>query len=139
MAAGLGLEDRVFFVDTGKLVPLLEKAISVTAINSTACHQALRRGIPTLVLGDAVYNHPEIAPRMRPADFFRLRPCGDRRQYDRLVKLMRRTCQVNGGFYGGEARRTVIGPLCDMLIDGGVALSAFVRSRDEGRQARAAS
>ena len=68
-----GLEQRVFFVETGKMVPLLEQALSATAINSTACHQALLRGIPTMVLGRAVFNHQQIVPRMRLADFFRLR------------------------------------------------------------------
>ncbi len=123
-----GLADRIFFVETGKLVPMLERAISVTAINSTACHQALRRGIPTLVLGKAVYNHPEIAPQMRLADFFRLRPCGDKTQYARLVKLMRQTCQVNGGFYGAQARRTVVGPLCEVLLKGSVPLESFIKT-----------
>ncbi len=138
-AEARGLAGRIFFVDSGKLVPLLERAISVTAINSTACHQALRRGIPTLVLGKAVYNHPEIAPQMRLADFFRLRPCGDRAQYGRLVKLMRQTCQVNGGFYGEQARRTVVGPLCDVLLKGSVPLEAFVRSGRSRTQTTSAS
>lgn len=123
-----GLGDRVFFVDTGKLVPLLHEAISVAAVNSTACHQSLRRGIPTLVLGKAVYNHPEIVPHMRLADFFRLRPVGTRKHYERLVKLLRLTCQVNGSYYGKTGRRIALGPLCDMLVNGGVPLEAFLKS-----------
>jgi capsular polysaccharide export protein len=127
-AARHGLGDRVFFVDTGKLVPLLHEAISVTAVNSTACHQSLRRGIATLVLGKAVYNHPEIVPRMRLADFFRMRPVGRREHYERLVKLLRLTCQVNGSYYGKAGRKVALGPLCNMLIDGGVPLDAFLKS-----------
>ena len=127
-AAKCGLADRVFFIDTGKLVPLLHNAISVTAVNSTACHQSLRRGIPTLVLGKAVYNHPEIVPHMRLADFFRLRPVGRREHYERLVKLLRLTCQVYGSYYGKAGRRIALGPLCDMLIDGAMPLEAFLKS-----------
>jgi capsular polysaccharide export protein len=113
-----GLEGRVFFVETGKLVPLLDKSISATAINSTACHQALLRGIPTLVLGKAVFNHPQIVSRMRLADFFRLRPCKNRANYDKLVSLMRQTCQFNGGFYTEEGRRILLPTLVRALVEG---------------------
>lgn len=113
-----GLEGRVFFVETGKLVPLLEKSVSATAINSTACHQALLRGIPTLVMGKAVFNHPQIVARMRLADFFRLRPCKSRAEYDKLIGLMRRTCQFNGGFYSAEGRRILIPNLSRALVEG---------------------
>lgn len=111
----LKLEGRVFFVETGKLVPLLEKSVSVTAVNSTACHQALRRGIPTMVLGKAVFNHPQIVPRMRLAAFFRARPHKDIRYYDRLVNLLRLTCQVNGGFYGRQGREALLGGLVQKM------------------------
>jgi capsular polysaccharide export protein len=136
-AARRGLGDRIFFVDTGKLVPLLHEAISVTAINSTACHQSLRRGIPTLVLGKAVYNHPEIVPRMRLADFFRMRPVGKRELYERLVKLLRLTCQISGSYYSKAGRRIAMDPLCGMLIDGGVPLETFLRSAASQSQTEA--
>lgn len=113
-----GLDGRVFFVETGKLVPLLEKSISATAINSTACHQALLRGIPTLVLGKAVFNHPQIVSRMRLADFFKLRPCKNRANYDKLVSLMRQTCQFNGGFYSEDGRSNLLPALVRALVDG---------------------
>ena len=117
-AQRLGLSDRVFFVDSGKLVPLLENAISVTAINSTAVHQALLRGIPTMVLGKAVFNHPQIVPRMRLADFFRLRPYKGIDSYRKLVGLMRKSSQYNGGFYSGEGRRALLPSLVRALVDG---------------------
>jgi capsular polysaccharide export protein len=117
--------DRVFFVETGKLVPLLERSISATATNSTACHQALRRGVPTMALGRAVFNHPQIVARMRLADFFRLRPRKDIRHYDKLVNLLRRTCQVNGGFYSGHGRETLLPALTDLMIGEPASLEAF--------------
>lgn len=113
-----GLTGRVFFVETGKLVPLLERSISATAINSTACHQPLLRGIPTLVLGRAVFNHPQIVSRMRLADFFRLRPVKSREHYDKLVSIMRQTCQFNGGYHSDEGRRILMPALVDALENG---------------------
>lgn len=119
------LQDRVFFVETGKLVPLLEKSISVTAINSTACHQSLRRGIPTMVLGKAVFNHPQIVPHMRLTDFFRLRPSKDTAHYEKLVNLLRHTCQFNGGFYSRQGRSALLPALTGMLIEGPVSHNRF--------------
>ncbi len=122
-----GLSDRVFFVDTGKLVPLLERTISAVAINSTACHQALLRGIPTLVLGRAVFNHPQIVSRMRLADFFRMRPLKNRADYDKLVGLMRATCQYNGGYYTDQARSTLMPALLKGLLEGRPQPATFAR------------
>jgi capsular polysaccharide export protein len=124
-AARRGLTGRVFFVETGKLVPLLEKSASATAINSTACHQALLRGIPTNVLGQAVFNHPQIVSRMRLADFFRLRPCKNQADYDKLIGLMRQTCQFNGGFYSEEGRRILLPVLSKALIEGMPDITEF--------------
>jgi capsular polysaccharide export protein len=121
-----GLADRVFFIETGKLVPLLDRTISVTAINSTACHQSLRRGIPTMVLGKAVFNHPEIVPRMRLADFYRLRPVSGTADYEKLVALLRQTSQIFGGFYSRAARKLVLPALASRLIDGGSRVGDFV-------------
>lgn len=120
-----GLADRVFFVDSGKLVPLLEKAISVTAINSTAVHQSLLRGIPTMVLGRAVFNHPQIVARMKLSDFFRLRPHKGIENYRKLIALMRRTCQFNGGFYNAQGRKALLPALTRALIKGVPAPSSF--------------
>ena len=134
-----GLADRVFFVETGKLVPLLEKALSATAVNSTACHQALLRGIPTMVLGRAVFNHHQIVPRMRLADFFRLRPCPDRADYLKLVSLMRHTCQFNGGYYSGEGRRILLPALTEALISGTPSVDAYLIPEEQRPATKQAS
>lgn len=134
-----GLDGRVFFVETGKLVPLLEQAVSATAVNSTACHQALLRGIPTMVLGRAVFNHPQIVPRMRLADFFRMRPCKNRQDYLKLVSLMRHTCQFNGGYYTAEGQRILIPGLTRALIDGMPGVAAYLTPEEMGSATKQAS
>lgn len=125
-----GVEGRVLFLDTGKLVPLLERAISATSINSTACHQPLRRGIPTLVLGRAVYDHASVVPRMRLADFFRLRPLADATAYRKLVALLRQTSQIFGGFYSQSGRALMLTALASRLIDGGPQIEDFLISAE---------
>jgi len=120
-----GVAERVFYIDSGKLVPLLERAVSVTAINSTAVHQSLLRGIPTMVLGRAVVNHPQIVARLRLRDFFRLQPHQNAGSYRKLVALMRQTCQFNGGFYSAEGRRVLLPALTRALIAGAPRPSGF--------------
>lgn len=120
-AEQLGLAGRVLFVDGGNLVSLLERSVSVVSINSTACHQSLRRGIPTLLLGRTVFNHPLIVSRMRVRDFFRLRPAKHRSDYEKLVSFMIETSQINGGYYSREGQ--------DILIP---ALIASLTSADDG-------
>ena len=134
-----GLEGRVFFVETGKLVPLLEHSVSAVAINSTACHQALLRGIPTLVLGRAVFNHPQIVSRMRLADFFKLRPVKSAAAYEKLISIMRQTCQFNGGFYTAEGRRVLLPQLVRGLAGGMPSLKSFETARPAGQDVKQAS
>ena len=134
-----GLHNRIFFVETGKLVPLLERSISVTAINSTACHQALRRGIPTMVLGRAVFNHPQIVPNMRLADFFRLRPRKNIGDYEKLVNLLRHTCQVNGGFYSRQGRQYLLPALVERMLNEPVLPSVFAISTGQESSAKKVS
>lgn len=138
-ARRLGIKDRVHFVETGKLVPLLERAISVTAINSTACHQALLRSIPTMVLGRAVFNHPQITAQGRLADFFRLRPMKGTAAYEKLVNLMRATCQFNGGFYSKQGRDTLMPHLTRALVAGLPAPEEFAAASAPGRDGLKAS
>lgn len=110
-----GVAGRVLFADGGNLVSLLERSVSAISINSTACHQALRRGIPTLLLGRSVFNHALIVSRMPMREFFNLRPQKNRADYDRLISYIVKTSQINGGFYGGEGIAVLIPRLIDRL------------------------
>jgi len=134
-----GLAGRVFFVETGKLVPLLEHSVSAVAINSTACHQSLLRGIPTLVLGRAVFNHPQVVSRMRLADFYRLRPCVNPEAYETLISVMRQSSQFNGGFYSDDGRKVLLPSLVRGLIEGKPHPKSFETGAAAGQGVKQAS
>ena len=85
----------------------------------------MRRGIPTMVLGKAVFNHAQIVPRMRLADFFRLRPQMDIANYDKLINLLRHTSQFNGGYYSRQGRATLLPGLTAALIAGETRYERF--------------
>jgi capsular polysaccharide export protein len=111
-----GVADRVFFADTGKLARFLSKACTVVSINSTGCHQSLARGIPTLVLGRAIYSHPGIVADMKLGDFFRARPTVDREKYADFFNFLKRTSQVNGGFYTKQGRGLCLERLGELMM-----------------------
>ena len=57
-ARGVGVSDRVLFLDGGDLEGLLRRARGCVTVNSTSGLQALRLLCPTAVLGVAVYDMP---------------------------------------------------------------------------------
>ncbi len=60
LAAGLGIADRVLFLETADIDLLVRPARGLVTVNSTTGTLSLRHGVPTAVLGDAVYDIPRI-------------------------------------------------------------------------------
>src|SRR5690606_8378506 len=54
----LDLSDRVFYVESGALPPLLSRARGVVTINSTSGASAILHGCSTIALGKAIYDIP---------------------------------------------------------------------------------
>lgn len=59
-AKKLDISQRVFHLVEGDTPELAEHSAGVVLINSTVGLQALERGAPLMVLGDALYKHPEL-------------------------------------------------------------------------------
>jgi capsular polysaccharide export protein len=117
-AESQGLAGRVLFADGGNLVSLMNGSVTAVSINSTACHQALRRGIPTLLVGRAVFNHPQITSNLPMREFFALHPVKNPADYENLISYMMQTCQINGGFYNREGRQILVPGLVAALTNG---------------------
>lgn len=58
LASAAGIADRVHYVESGALGPLLAAAAGLVTINSTSGLAALMQGCPTCTLGQAVYDLP---------------------------------------------------------------------------------
>jgi capsular polysaccharide export protein len=89
-------EDRVAFLHQGDAQCLLENALGVVTINSTMGLTALRHGLPVKVLGDAIYDVPELTS---PGDLdtFWTAPCPpDRDRVREFVQLLELTIQGRG-------------------------------------------
>lgn len=115
-AARHGLADRCRFIPGGKLVPLLGQAVGVVSVNSTACHQALLRAIPTKVLGRAIYGHRPIVSKQELPEFFAAPAGGDARTYRRFRKFLLLTNQFTGSFYTRRGIRQLLVPLAERLL-----------------------
>lgn len=99
-AERLGVTGRVLFIDGGPtLASLLDCAVSMVTVNSTAAQQAIWRGLPVRALGRAVYAKPGIVSDQALDAFFAnpLRP--DQQAYWRFRKFLLETSQLKGSFY----------------------------------------
>jgi capsular polysaccharide export protein len=59
IASGLGIAHRVFHMTEGDTPDLAEHSLGTVVINSTVGLQAIERGVPLIVLGDALYKQPQ--------------------------------------------------------------------------------
>ena len=110
------ISDRVHFVSGGKLARLLDSARSAVTVNSTSAEQALWRGLPLKVFGQAVFNRPEFTSNQPIADFFRAPDIPDHAAYLTYRAFLLATSQVPGGFYAYRNRGKVIRQLPDLML-----------------------
>ncbi len=116
IARALGITHRVHFVRGGKLAQLLGEARSTVTVNSTAGQQALWRGIPIKVFGDAVYAQPEFVSDQPLPDFFKGASRPDRKAYGDYRRFLLETSQIPGGFYSTGGRRQLMRHVVDMML-----------------------
>lgn len=114
--AARGLRSRVHFLPGGKLAPLLREAASAVTVNSTAAQQALWRGLPVKILGEAVYGKPEFVSAQPLAAFFAAPDRPDSRAYADYRQFLLETSQVTGGFYSAAGRRQTLRRIVDLML-----------------------
>ena len=116
LAAEHGVADRVHFVRGGKLAALLNHARSAVTVNSTAAQQALWRGLPLKVFGDAVYAKPEFVSTQSLPDFFAQPTRPDSKAYRDYRHYLLETSQIPGGFYSTRGRRALLRQVVDLML-----------------------
>ncbi len=102
-AKALGIADSVNFIERGDLDAVLKRASGVVTVNSTVGPLALRRAVPVLALGDAVYRIDGLTAGV-PLDRFWSAPGSvSRARFDQFCRVLRATALVNGGFHSEQA------------------------------------
>lgn len=134
LARASGVADRVHFVRGGKLARLLDDARTAVTVNSTAGQQALWRGIPLKVFGEAVYAKPEFVSDQSLPDFFKAPSRPDSRAYKDYRRYLLETSQIPGGYYSSKGRQQLLRLVVDMMLAGDDPYRAFDHGTAAPRQ-----
>ena len=128
------LEGRVHFVTGGKLARLLDAARTALTVNSTSAEQALWRGLPLKVFGEAVFNRPEFVSTQPLNSFFAAPRPPTHEAYLTYRAFLLATSQVPGGFYGAISRRKLLRQMPDLMLDAKSPYERILGAKDEATQ-----
>jgi capsular polysaccharide export protein len=115
LARQYGIADRVKFLDGGQLPKIFSLVAGCVVINSTTGLIALRRAVPTKVMGVAVYDMEGLT-HQGDLDGFWTRPQKPARDmHAALVRAMAHGIHVRGAVYGPEGRAAFVRNAIDRL------------------------
>lgn len=101
-ARRFGVGERVAFLEEGDIARLVDGAEGLVTINSTTGTLSIGAGVPTAVLGDAVYDIPRIT-HQGPLDGFWTAPTPpDPEVWDAYRRVLGDRCLIPGGFLSEE-------------------------------------
>jgi capsular polysaccharide export protein len=108
-----GVADRVLYLEGGDIAEIIRGALGVVTINSTVGTLSLDAGVPTYVLGKAMYGIKGLV-HSGPLDGFWQQPAApDPALWDAFTRVLRDRCLVAGGLSSDEG--------VAMLIEGSIA------------------
>lgn len=105
-----GLQGRLLYIHDQHLPTLLDHALGVVVINSTAGLSAIHQGVPTITLGDAFYDMQGLTCQA-PLHEFWVNPSAYRPVRDLYLAYRRwviKNAQINDNFYAGPLRGAAI-------------------------------
>ena len=98
-ARQLRIQDRVFFLESGNLPPLLTHTAGVITVNSTVGASAILHGKRTITLGNAIYDMAGLTYQGQLDNFWAADERPDLKLFKAFRNVVINTCQLNGGFY----------------------------------------
>lgn len=111
-----GLSDRVVFLELGDVAELMHNALGVVTVNSTSGTMALARGVPVAVLGQAIYDIPQVTFAGTLDEFWTAPVPPDPAVFDALRRVLIDRCLVRGGLYSEPALQSLIAGATDRLM-----------------------
>lgn len=111
-----GVADRVQVIRGGDLQRLLKASRGVVLVNSTVGLHALRLGVPTCALGQAIYGVTGLAHQGGLDTFWTTPDPVDPALFDAFQRALS-TLQVKGSFFNPEGRRRAVKEIADRLAD----------------------
>lgn len=110
-----GVADRVIFLEDALLDAVLPGAQGVVTVNSTVGLLALTQGLPTKVLGTAIYDLPGLTHRDGLASFWTAPTPPRPDLVDAFRRVVAARSQINGGFFSDEALAVAVQQAADRL------------------------
>lgn len=102
VAAKLGISDRVLFLESVDLDSLVCNGVGLVTVNSTTGTLSLRCGVPTIVLGDAVYDMPRITHQTGLDTFWTSPTPPELHVYEAFRRVLIDRCLIHGGYFSDE-------------------------------------
>jgi capsular polysaccharide export protein len=97
-ARAYGLKGRVFFSDAGDLAKLIPHVDGAITVNSTAGLAMIGHGVPTVVLGEAIYDISGLTHRAPLELFWTAREVPDPELYAAFRKVVIAQTQIGGAY-----------------------------------------
>ncbi|TXC69877.1 capsular biosynthesis protein [Sphingomonas ginsenosidivorax] len=108
-----GVGDRVLYLEGGDIAQIIEGALGVVTINSTVGTLSLGAGVPTYVLGRALYGIEGLVHSGSLDSFWQAPTIPDPVLWDAFTRVLRDRCLVAGGLSSDQG--------VEMVIEGSVA------------------
>ena len=107
-ARGLGIRERVHFIDGGDLEQLAAETSGMVCVNSTSATLALAAGSPVCTLGEAIYNIPGMTFARHIDEFWNNPVPPEPGLYGAFRRVLVDRCLVRGGLASESAVKTLI-------------------------------
>ena len=108
IAEDLGVGDRVLFLEDGNIDLLVRAARGVVTVNSTTGTLSAARGIPTISLGQAVYDIPGVTHQDGLDAFWTNPVAPDPEVFDALRRVLVHRCMIRGGFFSDAGLQMLV-------------------------------
>ncbi len=115
LAAAHGIAGRVIIVDGGEPVEILRMSRGVVTVNSTVGSLALRRGLPVIALGKAVYDLPGLTFQGPLDDFWNEAAPPDAALFDAFRRVLAARVLIPGSFFNDTGLRLAVDAAVDRL------------------------
>jgi len=97
-----GLADRTIFLESVDIDGLVQGARGLVTVNSTTGTLSLLRGVPTVVLGDAVYDMPRITHQGGLDRFWTAPQPPELAVFHAFRRVLVDRCLIHGGYFSDE-------------------------------------
>ncbi|WP_263282670.1 capsular biosynthesis protein [Sphingomonas nostoxanthinifaciens] len=102
VAGRFGVAHKVMFLETADIDVVVREARGLITVNSTTGTLSLRHGVPTVVLGDAVYDIPRITHQDGLDRFWQAPTPPDMAVFDAFRRVLIDRCLIHGGYFSEE-------------------------------------